>query len=49
MILPKETNYEFLMEFIMLKNSSKTDKTAVNPAKLDTACIRSSTLLEILF
>ena len=27
---------------------SKTDKTVVNPAQLDTAYIRSSTLIEML-
>ena len=37
------------MKFIALKNSSKTDKTAVNPAQLETAYKRSFTLIGILF
>ena len=36
------------MKFITLKNSSKTDKTAINPAQLDTAYVRSFTLIEVL-
>jgi hypothetical protein len=37
------------MKFIVIKKSSKTDKTAINPAQLDTAYKRSFTLIEILF
>ena len=38
-----------LIKFITLINLSKTDKYADNPAQLDTAYVRSSTLIEILF
>ena len=37
------------MKFITLKNLSKTNKYADNPAHLETAYIPSSTLMEILF
>jgi hypothetical protein len=38
----------FLMQCFTLKNVFKTDKTAVNPAQLETAYKRSFTLIKIL-
>ena len=48
-LLPQDTNYAFLMQCITFKNVFKTDKTADNPAQLDTAYKRLFSLIGILF
>ena len=49
MLLAQETKYESFNKIYNTQKFSKTDKYADNPAQLDTAYIRSSTLIEILF